>query len=57
MCGASRFTTANTVSAKAIAGAVSALRFLFGLTLDRPDFSRKLVRAPCPRKLPDVLER
>ncbi|SEM73853.1 Site-specific recombinase XerD [Sphingomonas gellani] len=38
-----------------IGGAVSALRFLFGVTLDRPDLSRKLVLAPRPRKLPDVL--
>jgi len=34
---------------------VSALRFLFGVTLDRPDLSRKLVLAARPRKLPDVL--
>ena len=38
-----------------IGGAVSALRFLFTVTLDRPDLSRKLVLAPRPRKLPDVL--
>ena len=36
-------------------GAVSALLFLFGVTLDRPDLSRKLVLAPRPGKLPDVL--
>ena len=34
---------------------VSALRFRFGVTLDRPDLSRKLVLAHRPRKLPDVL--
>jgi site-specific recombinase XerD len=36
-------------------GSVSALRFLFTVTLDRPDLSRRfvLVRQPC--KLPDVL--
>ncbi len=38
-----------------IGGTVPALRFLFGVTLDRPDLSRKLVLAPRPRKLPDVL--
>ena len=38
-----------------IGGAVSALRFLFGVTLERPDLSRRLVLAPRPRKLPDVL--
>ncbi len=38
-----------------ISATVSALRFLFGVTLDRPDLSRKLVLAPRPRKLPDVL--
>ncbi len=32
-----------------------ALRFLFGVTLDRPDLSRRLVLARRPRKLPDVL--
>src|SRR6201994_1443466 len=34
---------------------VSALRFLFTVTLDRPDLSRRLVLARSPRKLPDVL--
>ena len=38
-----------------IGAAVSALRFLFTVTLDRPDLSRRLVLAPRPRKLPDVL--
>ena len=36
-------------------GAVSALRFLFTVTLDRPDLSRRLVLVRHPRKLPDVL--
>ena len=31
---------------------VSALRFLFTHTLDRPDLARKLVRLAHPRKLP-----
>lgn len=34
---------------------VSALRFLFTVTLDRPDLSRRLVLARQPRKLPNVL--
>lgn len=34
---------------------MSALLFLFEVTLDLPDLSRKLVPAPRPRNLPDVL--
>jgi site-specific recombinase XerD len=34
---------------------VSALRFFFTITLDRPDLSRRLVLIRYPRKLPDVL--
>jgi integrase/recombinase XerD len=34
---------------------VSALRFFFTVTLDRPDLSRRLVLIRYPRKLPDVL--
>ncbi len=34
---------------------VSALRFLFTVTLDRPDLSRRFVLARQPRKLPNVL--
>lgn len=34
---------------------VSALRFFFTTTLDRPDLSRKLIRVSYPRKLPLVL--
>src|ERR1700757_989244 len=34
---------------------VSALRFFFTVTLDRPDLSRRFVLARHPRKLPDVL--
>jgi len=41
--------------APTINNAVSALRFLFTVTLDRPDLSRRLVLARHPRKLPDVL--
>lgn len=36
---------------------VSALRFFFTQTLDRPDLARKLVRVAHPRKLPVVLSR
>ncbi|CCG41119.1 Integrase/recombinase [Magnetospirillum molischianum DSM 120] len=36
---------------------VSALRFLFTHTLDRPDLARRLVRIHHPRKLPMVLSR
>jgi integrase len=36
---------------------VSALRFFFTHTLDRPDFARRLVRVSHPRKLPVVLSR
>ena len=36
---------------------VSALRFFFTRTLDRPDLARKLVRLAHPRKLPVVLSR
>src|SRR3954471_1878200 len=38
-----------------INGSVSALRFFFTVTLDRPDLSRRLVLARFPRKLPAVL--
>ena len=38
-----------------ISAAVSALRFLFTVTLERPDLSRRLVLAARHRKLPDVL--
>src|SRR6202140_5143416 len=34
---------------------VSALRFFFTVTVDRPDLSRRLVLVRHPRKLPDVL--
>ena len=38
-----------------INGSVSVLRFLFTVTLDRPDLSRCLVLARYPRKLPTML--
>ena len=34
---------------------VSALRFFFTQTLDRPDLARRLVRVMHPRKMPAVL--
>ncbi len=36
---------------------VSALRFFFTYTIDRPDLARKLIRAAHPRNLPVVLSR
>jgi site-specific recombinase XerD len=38
-------------------GIVSALRFFFTHTVDRPDLARKLVKVTYPRKLPVVLSR
>ena len=38
-----------------INSSVSALRFFFNVTLDRPDLSRRLVLVRHPRKLPNVL--
>jgi integrase/recombinase XerD len=38
-----------------INSSVSALRFFFSVTLDRPDLSRWLVLVRHPRRLPDVL--
>ena len=43
------------VGESVINGTVSALRFLFDVTLERPDLSRRLVLAHRPRKLPDGL--
>jgi integrase/recombinase XerD len=43
------------VQAPTINCSISALRFFFTVTLDRPDLSRRLVLARYPRKLPDVL--
>lgn len=45
----------NGLGASTINGAVSALRFLFTVTLKRPDLARGLVITRNPRKLPDVL--
>src|SRR3954466_11175158 len=38
-----------------INSAVSALRFFFTVTLDRPDLARRLTVAPYPRRIPTVL--
>jgi integrase/recombinase XerD len=38
-----------------INSAVSALRFFFAVTLDRPDLSRRLTVVPYPRRIPTVL--
>ena len=43
------------VQPPSINSSVSALRFFFTVTLDRPDLSRRLVLVRHPRKLPDVL--
>lgn len=45
----------NGVGVASINGAVSALRFFFGVTLGRPDLARSLVVTRYNRKLPDVL--
>src|SRR4029077_10594846 len=38
-----------------IKSAVSALRFFFTVTLDRPDLARRLTVVPYPRRIPAVL--
>ena len=43
------------LQAPTINSSVSALRFLFAVTLERPDLSRRLVLVRYPRKLPNVL--
>jgi site-specific recombinase XerD len=45
------------VSVPTMNGIVSALRFFFTHTLDRPELARKLVRVSQPRNLPVVLSR
>jgi integrase/recombinase XerD len=47
--------TETGVGAPSINSAVSALRFLFTVTLDRPDLARRLTVVRQPRKLPLVL--
>jgi integrase/recombinase XerD len=45
----------NAVGPSMINSTVSGLRFLFSVTLNRPDLSRRLVIIRNPRHLPDVL--
>ena len=45
----------HNVGQSAINATVSALRLLFGVTLERPDLSHRLVLPRRPSKLPDVL--
>jgi site-specific recombinase XerD len=45
----------NGMQASSMNSAVSALRFFFGVTLDRPDMERYLTFVSEPRKLPVVL--
>ncbi len=45
----------NGAQPPTINSSVSALRFFFTITLDRPDLSRRLLVIRHPRKLPDVL--
>ena len=47
--------TETGVGAPSINSSVSALRFLFSVTLDRPDLARRLTVVRRPRKLPLVL--
>jgi len=47
--------TESGVGAPSINSAVSALRFLFNVTLERPDLARRLTVVRQPRKLPLVL--
>ena len=47
--------TRSGVQPPSINGAVSALRFFFTVTLDRPDLARRLTVVPYPRRIPTVL--
>ena len=47
--------TETGVQPPSVNGTVSALRFFFSVTLDRPDLSRRLTIVRQPRKLPSVL--
>jgi len=47
--------TESGATASTINSSVSALRFLFTVTLDRPDLARRLMIMRNPRKAPDVL--
>src|SRR5215468_3130198 len=47
--------TQNGIQPPSINSAVSALRFFFTVTLDRPDLARRLTVVPYPRRIPAVL--
>src|SRR5262245_35159465 len=47
--------TQSGIQPPSINSAVSALRFFFTVTLDRPDLARRLTVAPYPRRIPAVL--
>jgi hypothetical protein len=47
--------TQSGMQPPSINSAVSALRFFFTVTLDRPDLSRRLTVVPQPRRIPPVL--
>jgi len=47
--------TRSGMQPPSINGAVSALRFFFTVTLDRPDLARRLTVVPYPRRIPAVL--
>jgi integrase/recombinase XerD len=47
--------TQSGMQPPSINSAVSALRFFFTVTLDRPDLSRRLTVVPQPRRIPTVL--
>src|SRR5215469_14716669 len=47
--------TQSGMQPPSINGTVSALRFLFTVTLDRPDLARRLTVVPYPRRIPTVL--
>ena len=50
-----RFQVQSGVQPPTINSSVSGLRFLFTVTLDRPDLSRRFILVRYPRKLPAVL--
>ena len=47
--------TRSGMQPPSINGTVSALRFFFTVTLDRPDLARRLTVVPYPRRIPTVL--
>ena len=47
--------TQSGLQPPSISSAVSALRFFFTVTLDRPDVARRLTVVPYPRRIPTVL--